>query len=122
MLCGGTGITPMYQVIQHLLDEGKDKYQITLIFGNKTEQDILLKKELDLLNEEKLIKVVYTLDSSNEQWKGETGFITKEMIKKYIPANSTDHLVVSCGPKPMNQSIKKSIEALGFSSENYFKF
>lgn len=47
MICGGTGITPMYQVIQHILDEGKNKLQLTLFFVNITEQDILLRKELE---------------------------------------------------------------------------
>jgi cytochrome-b5 reductase len=45
-IAGGTGITPCYQVIQSVLDNKDDKSQLSLIFGNRTTKDILLKEEL----------------------------------------------------------------------------
>ena len=47
MLCGGTGIAPIYQALWKLLGTEGDERKVTLIFSNKTEQDILLKDELD---------------------------------------------------------------------------
>jgi NAD(P)H-flavin reductase len=46
MVAGGTGITPCYQIIQAALN-GEDGTQLSLIFGNRTVEDILLKEELD---------------------------------------------------------------------------
>lgn len=47
MLCGGTGLAPMLQVIRAIIQNKNDKTKVTLIFANKTEADILRKEELD---------------------------------------------------------------------------
>ena len=52
MLAGGTGITPMYQVAKALLQDPEEYTTISLIYANVTEDDILLKKELDELSQE----------------------------------------------------------------------
>ena len=49
MLCGGTGLAPMLQVIRAIIQNKSDKTKITLIFANKTEADILRREELDKL-------------------------------------------------------------------------
>ena len=46
MLAGGSGITPMLQVITKSIEE-TDSLSIDLIYCNKTKKDILLKQELD---------------------------------------------------------------------------
>ena len=47
MLCGGTGIAPIFQALHKLLDTPGDERPVTLIFSNRAPQDILLKEELD---------------------------------------------------------------------------
>lgn len=49
MIAGGTGITPMYQVAKALLTDPAETTSISLIYANVTEDDILLRKELDEL-------------------------------------------------------------------------
>ena len=49
MVAGGTGITPMYQVMKAILENPEDKTKVSLIFGNITEDDILLKEDLDAI-------------------------------------------------------------------------
>lgn len=46
MLAGGTGITPMYQVIKAVLSDPADKTECSLVYANQTEEDILLKQEV----------------------------------------------------------------------------
>lgn len=46
LIAGGTGITPMYQLIRAILKNPEEKTKITLVYGNLSEQDILLKKEI----------------------------------------------------------------------------
>ena len=46
---GGTGITPLYQIIQYVSEVETEENigpKITLLFANRTERDILLKGEL----------------------------------------------------------------------------
>ena len=72
-VAGGTGITPCYQVIQSALknDDGTD---LTLVFGNRTTSDILLKDELLQLKENypERFKLYLTVDikpDEKENWK-----------------------------------------------------
>ena len=80
MLCGGTGITPMLQVIKELLKNPDDKTELSLVFANDTEDDILLKSTLDALaKQHPNFKVTYVLSKPVFQfgWEGEVGFVNK---------------------------------------------
>ena len=47
MLAGGTGITPIYQVAQAILKDPEDLTEMHVVYANRTEDDILLREELD---------------------------------------------------------------------------
>jgi cytochrome-b5 reductase len=49
MIAGGTGITPCYQIIKAVLNNPDDKTKINLVYSNTTQEDILLKEELQNL-------------------------------------------------------------------------
>jgi cytochrome-b5 reductase len=110
MIAGGTGITPMLQVIRRVFAEGSEdkKTKISLIFGNQTENDILLKEELDTIAKQHpdRFKVVYALDKAPEGWTGVTGYVTSEVVKAHLPsAEEEDSVIFVCGPPPMVKSI-----------------
>nr|ABX00685.2 NADH cytochrome b5 reductase [Mucor racemosus] len=93
MIAGGTGITPMLQIIRRVCNDPTDKTKINLIFANVTEDDILLKKELDEIAKAspENFKVHYVLERPpSESWDGEVGLVTKEMIEKYCPKPAKD--------------------------------
>lgn len=46
MLAGGTGISPMTQIMRSVVNHPEDKTQLTLLYGNYYEDDILCKEEL----------------------------------------------------------------------------
>jgi len=66
MIAGGTGITPMLQVLNQILNNPDDHTEVTLLFANLSEDDILLKQELDtFVRKHKNLKVYYTVDKKN---------------------------------------------------------
>lgn len=82
MIAGGTGITPMLQIIRAILRNPDDKTQVDLIFANVNAGDILLKDELDeLVQIHDNFRVHYVLNSPPEGWSGGVGFVTADMIK-----------------------------------------
>lgn len=87
MIAGGTGITPMLQIIKAIIrgrprNGGNDTTQVDLIFANVNPEDILLKSELDqLVQEDDGFSVYYVLNNAPEGWKGGVGYVTTEMIK-----------------------------------------
>ena len=119
---GGSGLTPLYQVITHMLEETDQKYDLSLLFANKSEEDILMRQELDQLKESGRLNLAYCVDKGSESWKGFTGFVNERMLKQALPVASPDHLVLICGPYMMVKDVEKGLKDLGFNNENVFKF
>jgi cytochrome-b5 reductase len=115
MVAGGTGITPMYQLIRAICENARDTSEVSLIYANQTEQDILLRAELDNFAHKYPgnFKVYYVLEKTPAEWQGGSGYVTKEMIEEQFAVTSLPKIFV-CGPPPMEASIKKSLGALGF--------
>lgn len=66
LIAGGTGITPMWQLIRAIFKNKEDKTKVTLVFGNISEEDILLRHELTRLENEypQRFRAFYTLDKA----------------------------------------------------------
>ncbi|KAJ2860410.1 hypothetical protein FB639_005636, partial [Coemansia asiatica] len=97
MIAGGSGITPMLQLIQHVLEDPKDNTKLTLVFANRSEDDIILRSKLDTFAKEHpdQFKVHYVVDkASSKDWNGDVGYVTKELVKKYMPAANAEGVLV----------------------------
>ncbi|CAO1613549.1 unnamed protein product [Sympodiomycopsis kandeliae] len=109
MIAGGSGITPMWQVIQQIAGDKSDKTKVTLIYSNKTEKDILLREKFDeLAKTDARFKIVYGLDTDGKKGVAAfTGYVTPEVISKHLPAPGKADKVklFVCGPPPQVESI-----------------
>ncbi len=111
-LGGGIGITPFIGMCRYCSDMHLDT-KITLLYGNRTESDIAFRKELEAIQEQnENLKVVFTLNEADSGWKGATGFITTDMIKREIP-DYKETVFYTCGPPAMVEIMGKLIEQLG---------
>ena len=124
MVCGGTGITPMYQVLKTLLQDPQDSTKMQLIFGNVAEDDILLREDLDELHKlhSDRLTVLYVLDKPPRNWKGASGYVTAELMKGVFAPPGEGVKILRCGPPLMNAAVAKSLDALGYSKEMQFEF
>ncbi|WVQ72712.1 NADH-cytochrome b5 reductase 1 [Cryptococcus sp. DSM 104548] len=123
MIAGGTGITPMYQIIRESIQTPGDKTKLSLIYANVEEDDILLRKELDHLQAHSngRFTVHYVLNKAPENWTGGVGFVTKEMIEQAMPeggvgsaTHGEGHKVLMCGPPPMITAMKGHLAQIGY--------
>ncbi|KAJ3350310.1 NADH-cytochrome b5 reductase [Entophlyctis luteolus] len=117
VIAGGTGITPMFQIITASLKDKSDNTKLNLIFANMTETDILLKGELDKLAAQHpdRFSVYYVLSHPPAGWTGGVGFVTKEMIEKHCASSPAETKVLLCGPPPMILAMQKACEEIGFA-------
>lgn len=90
-----------------------------LIFGNRTEDDIILRKELEEMVPR--ITLYFILDSPPEGWTGFGGFMNKDLLQKLCPLDDPDTLYLYCGPSPMNMMIRE-IFAKDFPNSTLFKY
>lgn len=104
-IAGGSGITPFISMIKSII-EGSDDFNLIVFYGVRTRSDLLM--DLDSVKHEK-IKVIPVL--SYEEVDGyEHGFITKELISKYVPAK---YSVFMCGPDAMYNFVTDEFVKLG---------
>lgn len=105
-IAGGCGVTPFRSMI-HAILEGSENYRLTLIYGSRTCSDIIFKKALEDLSDER-IRVITVL--SDEKAEGyEHGFITADILKKYVPESASFFL---CGPDAMYEFMEGELKKL----------
>ncbi|KAJ2162448.1 NADH-cytochrome b5 reductase [Coemansia sp. RSA 552] len=115
MLAGGTGITPMYQIIQHILANPEDKTKVKVIFANVNAEDILLREQLEMwAKDHDNFEIHYVLNNPPEEWQGGVGFVTKDIIEKWMPAPADDIKILLCGPPPMVKAMDANLHELGY--------
>ncbi|KZT63636.1 ferredoxin reductase-like protein [Daedalea quercina L-15889] len=138
MIAGGSGITPMYQIVNYALSDPSNKTKFTLIFANVEERDILLRDEFDALKKKHpdTFNVIYTLDKPSDGWKGYKGYVNKELVMQHIapPSLAEKVKVFICGPPGQVNAIagKKDgmkqgslggiLKELGYTEDQVFKF
>lgn len=126
MIAGGSGITPLWQVINAVLKDPNDRTEMWLLFANQTPKDVLMKEYFDQIAAEHpdRFHVWYTVNRPDDsEWNYSTGYITEEMLSVYLPAAKDDVGVLLCGPKPMkNHACLPNLAKLGFGKEQLIIF
>ncbi len=104
MLSGGIGITPLRSMIKYSIDKQLGA-NIILLYSNRDEDDIVFRDELEKVKKENPnIQVIETITRPGSDWKGLTGRINADMIKKFIP-DYRERIFFTCGPMKMVESM-----------------
>jgi ferredoxin-NADP reductase len=112
LLAGGIGITPLRSICKYCTDKQLGT-KITMLYGSRTETDIAFRKELETMQQQnKNLKIVFTLNEGTPSWKGAVGFITADMVKREIPEYK-ETMFYTCGPPPMVEVMEKLVDSLG---------
>ncbi len=111
IIAGGAGITPYIAMLRDLHDKKKDS-GLYLIFSNKTDEDIILKDELDKLLNKKTTYVV----TDQEDTKHKNAYINEEFLKNEI--DDVQKRFYVCGPPKMVEEINKILENMGADTDS----
>ena len=103
-MAGGSGITPIFQTIIEIAAMHDENIELVLLYANKTEEDIVLRKELEGLANR--LKLHYILDNPPEGWNHYKGYITLEILKEICPLDDPATIYIHVGPAPMNKMIR----------------
>jgi nitrate reductase (NAD(P)H) len=125
MICGGSGITPIYQVLRAVMQDKEDPTSCTLLNGNRLVEDILCKKDLDAFakgNEDRC-QILYTLTQGPEDWQGLRGRISGPLLEQHCQKGKQgDTMVLVCGPEPLEKSVKSWLLGAGWAEEDLLFF
>lgn len=133
LIAGGAGITPMYQLIQGILDNPEEKTKITLVYGVDGDADILLKSEFDEYEKRcgERFKAVYTVSKPGEGSEARKGYVSRELLEE-VEGKQRGKKVFVCGPPAFEQALLGGasfkagkggiLEALGYRKEQVHQF
>ncbi len=108
-ICTGTGIAPFRSMIFDIFNKKRIFQQITLIFGVRTQKDILYRKEFEELEKsENNFKFIPVL--SREKWEGKTGYVHDVYLDLFKePGN---HLFYLCGWANMLKEARENLKEM----------
>ncbi|KAL7628960.1 hypothetical protein AAE478_000478 [Parahypoxylon ruwenzoriense] len=127
MVCAGSGITPIFQVLRAVMADPEDSTSCLVLDGNRVEEDILCKEDLDKMataNPDKC-RLLYTLSKPTPSWTGLRGWMDKALFEREVGpcmnANG-EELVLVCGPEPLEKSVYSILNGMGWKDEDLLFF
>jgi predicted ferric reductase len=111
-VAGGVGITPIMSMLRTFRDRG-EAFPMVLFYANKTWDGIIFREEIERMSETMPIQVVHVLEEPPAGWKGERGFITREILDRYLPKDPARYTYFICGPAPMMDVAEAALKENG---------
>lgn len=112
MISGGSGITPFLSIMRYIRNN-RLKNNVIILNSNCTYNDIICREDLDALSKDN-IYVMNALDKFDDLWRGEKGYINKDMILRYVNKDKlNDYTWMLCGPSEMVNSIENQLKESG---------
>jgi len=114
-IAGGLGLAPLRSLLKFMLARKDNQPKnITLLYGARSPQEMLYKKEL--VDWGKVIKVILTVDNPESGWLGRTGVVTELLPEIKIDPQNT--IAYVCGPGMMIHFVSEKLLKLGIDSSN----
>lgn len=126
MICAGSGITPIFQVLRAVVANPTDTTKCTVLYGNRLEEDILCKEELDGFGDSHAdrCEIVYSLTKPEANWDGEVGRISAGLINRYSTLDrlGKKSMVLICGPEGFEKAVHGILAATGWDDRDIVFF
>ncbi|MBE0618673.1 MAG: ferric reductase-like transmembrane domain-containing protein [Proteobacteria bacterium] len=114
LIAGGVGITPMMSHLRTFADRG-DPRPLLLIYANNVWDEVTFREEIERLQLALNLRVAHVLAKPPQGWQGESGFVTEELLRRWIPPLEARHEYFVCGPPGMMLAVEQALVNLGVS-------
>ena len=111
LLAGGIGIAPIMSILRTLADQ-KDERPLHLFYGNYDERNIVFKDEIEDLKTKLDLQIIHVLEQPSAKLNCEHGFITQNVMERYLPEHTSDLHFFLCGPLPMIKAMGKILSRM----------
>ncbi len=119
-LAAGSGITPCYSIIKTLL--ATTKKQVVLIYSNRTEDDTIFYKQLQLLQQQypQQFKIHFLFSIYKDVYQSRlSNWLLQHLLKRYLKTEKA--LFYLCGPFDYMQMVNITLLSEGIPSSNIRK-
>jgi ferredoxin-NADP reductase len=119
-LGGGIGITPFRSMIVNATREGLAR-RIVLFYSNRRPEDSAFLQELQQIGSDnknyQIICVMTKMEKSKRPWHGETGYIDKTMLARFVP-DVVVPIYYIAGPPAMVAAMKETLTGSGVNEDD----
>jgi len=113
-LVGGVGITPARSMLRDAAARGRHT-ETVLFYGNRGVTCMPYSHELEAMGTHG-VKLVNVLERPPQQWDGESGFITAELVRRHTTPSPGTRWIVA-GPPVMVEAMERVLDELGIPAE-----
>jgi NAD(P)H-flavin reductase len=118
VVAGGIGLAPLRPVIYHVLRHRSQYGKLIVLYGARSPQDMLYRKELAAWARQPDTQVMSTVDYGGVGWRGRVGVVTSllRFVRLHPPRTTT----MVCGPEIMMRFVSRELLAKGMAAEDVY--
>jgi NAD(P)H-flavin reductase len=118
VVAGGIGLAPLRPAIYQLLAEREKYEKIVLLYGARTQEDMLYRQELAEWRARFDMNVFVTVDRATGNWRGNVGVVTA--LIPHAPFDRRNAVALVCGPEVMMRFTVQALQKRGVSSDRIY--
>jgi len=118
IVAGGIGLAPLRPAIYQILLNRGNYNRVILLYGARTPEDILYKREIERWKSRFDFEVYVTVDRGTSGWKGNVGVVTTLIAR--APFDPENAVAFVCGPEIMMRFTALELKKRGVSDNNIF--
>ena len=118
IIIGGIGLAPLRPALYSVLASRQAFASVCLLYGTRTADDILYRKELNQWSRRNDLQTLITVDRAGPDWGGNVGVVTTLIGKAQFDANNTVALI--CGPEIMMRFAIRELQKLGVADDSIY--
>ncbi len=117
-VAGGVGLAPLRPAIYQAMHDRAKFGRVVVLYGARTPDDILFRKEVEQWRSRFDLEVAVTVDRAVGDWNGNVGVVTKLIERAGFDPTSTVSFV--CGPEVMMRFAAQSLQKRGVPAEGIY--
>ncbi len=118
VVAGGIGLAPLRPAIHHVLRHRDDYVRLIVLYGARSPNDLLFRKQLAEWGRPTDTQVLTTVDYGGVNWRGYVGVVTT--LFRYVRLHPGRTTAMICGPEVMMRYVVRELEQRGLPDSDIY--
>ena len=118
LVAGGIGLAPLRPVLYHILANRGQYGKVVLLYGARTQEDMLYRAELEQWRARFDLDIFVTVDRATGSWFGNVGVVTGLIPR--APFDPRRAVAMVCGPEVMMRYTVEALRKRGVADTSIF--